>query len=141
MLRRPVEQLTPSPVASAQPGVGAPSGAAAGSEYEQLAALESQFRDRWESETDDPEWNTGVEEYLAMAMRDAQVPHEALEEVACRTTLCRLTFRFETAQQAVSLGQLQHPDYEQQFFFDGARYTVFVARPGVAIDREGSHER
>ncbi len=106
---------------------------------EKLAALADEREIALLDQDRDPDWSADASQWLEAAFADERLTGSSIEEIDCRTTLCRIIIRHEspTSQKSFlpALAELtpQLPEFgvQAQPASDGVlRTTVFAAREG-----------
>ncbi|MDD9945960.1 MAG: hypothetical protein OXU20_33255 [Myxococcales bacterium] len=100
---------------------------------------------RWQGETFDPTWTEATREYVLETANAAEMDAEAVQDVDCRTTTCRVELLWPTPQEAGRYAESAYsPDLDYVVEFgqvgNSVRTIVFMARPGERLEDFASAE-
>ncbi len=96
---------------------------------------------RFQSESTDMQWTQSTRQFVADAMKAAELGEDRVKSVECRDTLCRMELEFDGLAEANALRSLADPDRDSRYFFEKSRLTVFAARPGERVFDDPSIEK
>jgi len=108
-------------------------------DYQSAAFVQKtqRLQNRWQSGDPDSSWTGQMATYVAAQLSQAGIQGR-VTEVACRTTLCRITIEFDSIEKLADINRFQYPENNEGFHTtyvgEGQHLgRLFVAPPGVSL--------